>query len=64
MRVFELARELNVTSKELLERLRADGVEAKSHMSAIADEVAEKLRAAKAKASRARASEGICAVSC
>ncbi|MGI6086915.1 MAG: translation initiation factor IF-2 [Kiritimatiellia bacterium] len=49
MRVFELARELNVTSKELLERLRADGVEAKSHMSAIADEVAEKLRAAKAK---------------
>ncbi len=47
MRVFELARELQTTSKELLEQLRAADVDVKNHMSAIADEVAEKFRSAK-----------------
>ena len=34
-RVFELARELGVTSKDVLTKCRAEGIELKNHMSAI-----------------------------
>ncbi len=37
MRVHELAKELNLSSKELLEKLQTLGVEAKSHMSRLED---------------------------
>ena len=35
MRVFELARELGVTSKVVLEKCRAEGLEIKNHMSTL-----------------------------
>nr|HPJ72657.1 translation initiation factor IF-2 N-terminal domain-containing protein [bacterium] len=44
MRVYELARELEVSSKELLELLRAKGIEVKSHSSSISDDDAEIAR--------------------
>ncbi len=44
MRVFELAKELKLTSKELLERLREAGAEVTSHMSSVTDEDAQKMR--------------------
>ncbi|MBS3820291.1 MAG: translation initiation factor IF-2 N-terminal domain-containing protein, partial [Phycisphaerae bacterium] len=34
-RIFELARELGVKSKDVLEKLRAEGVDIKNHMSAV-----------------------------
>ncbi|MFO7871352.1 MAG: translation initiation factor IF-2 [Kiritimatiellia bacterium] len=44
MRVHELARELDVPSKELLGKLRELGVSVKSHMSAVDDETAALIR--------------------
>lgn len=44
MRVYELARELELSSKELMARLAALGIEVASHMSALPDEAAELLR--------------------
>src|SRR5260370_11132224 len=44
VRVHEVAKELGVTSKEVIERLRGLGVEVKSHSSTIDDEVAAQLR--------------------
>src|SRR5438309_596332 len=44
VRVHEVAKELGVTSKELIEKLRGMGVEVKSHSSTIDDEVAAQLR--------------------
>ncbi len=46
MRVFEIAKELKTTSKDLLERLHAAKVVVKNHMSAVPDEAAQMLRAA------------------
>ncbi len=46
MRVFELAKELNVKSKELLEKLGAMDVDVASHSSAITDDQANALRKA------------------
>lgn len=46
MRVNELAKELNVTSKELLGRLRAWSYEIKSHSSGLTDEQIERARSA------------------
>ena len=34
-RIFELARELDVRSKDILEKCRAEGVEVKNHMSTV-----------------------------
>lgn len=49
MRVYELAKELNVSSKEMLEKLQGFGVEAANHMCALTEEqmsvVHEKLAA-------------------
>jgi translation initiation factor IF-2 len=43
-RVYELARELGLTSKELIELLSKEGVEVKSHASTIEDEYADLVR--------------------
>ncbi len=40
-RVYELARDIGITSKVLMEELRTQGVEVKSHMSTLDDETAE-----------------------
>lgn len=44
LRVYELARELGLSSKELLELLHEEGVEAKSHASTIEVDMAELVR--------------------
>ena len=44
MRVHELAKELEVSSKDLLAKLRELGVEAKSHMSALDDSAVALVR--------------------
>ena len=46
MRIFELAKELNISSKDLLAKLRAMGIEAPNHMSALADEQIAQVREA------------------
>jgi translation initiation factor IF-2 len=44
MRIYELAKEMDVDSKELLEHVRELGVEVKNHMSAIDEETIELLK--------------------
>ena len=44
LRVHELAKELGLPSKELLERLKALKIEAKSHMSTLEEEAASRIR--------------------
>jgi len=44
MRIHELAKELGKTSKELLEELRQQGLEVKSHMSAVDEETVQRMR--------------------
>src|SRR5215213_11766819 len=44
-RVYEIAKELGVPSKDLLAKLSSMGVEAKSHSSTVTQDVADKLRA-------------------
>ena len=40
MRVYELARDLGISSKSLMEELRNQGIEVKSHMSTMDEETA------------------------
>jgi translation initiation factor IF-2 len=44
MRVHELAKELGLTSKDLISKIRDLGGDVKNHMSLVGDEIAEKLR--------------------
>ena len=44
IKLYELAKDLNLTSKELLKRAGELGIEVKSHLSNLEDEDAEKLR--------------------
>jgi translation initiation factor IF-2 len=44
MRVYELAKELNISNKELIGKLNELGTEVKSHSSGVDDEVVEKVR--------------------
>ena len=45
IRVYDLAKELNLTNKELIEKLETEmGVKVKSHSSAITESQANKLR--------------------
>ena len=44
MRVHELAKELGIENKELIERLQKEGLDIKSHMSSLEEEMAEKMR--------------------
>jgi translation initiation factor IF-2 len=53
MRVHELAKELNVTSKDLLARLKTLKIAAKSHASALTAEDVARVRAAKTRVSTA-----------
>ena len=55
MRVHELSKELGLSSKELLEKLQAAGIEAKNHMSALDDAAVQRMRALKAPAATATA---------
>lgn len=50
MRVHELAKELKITSKELIEKLQKQGVEAKSHMTNLDDEAVALAKGKKTKA--------------
>lgn len=43
MRVFELAKELNISSRELTEKLRTLGINARSHMTALAEDEVNKV---------------------
>ena len=44
IRVYELARELNMESKELVEALNAGGLDIKNYMSTLDEETASKAR--------------------
>ena len=44
IKVHELAKELNITNSEMLEKLKILGVEVKSHLSSLDDEIVEKIR--------------------
>ena len=44
MKVHELAKEINLTSKELLERASAMNIDVKNHMSILSDADVEKLK--------------------
>ena len=44
MRVHELAKELGIDNKELIEILQKKNVEVKNHMSSLEDSVAEEIR--------------------
>lgn len=44
MKVYELAKELDITNTEVIERLKKIGVEVKSHLSVVEDEVVGKLK--------------------
>ena len=44
MRVHELAKELGIENKELVEMLQKKNVEVKNHMSAVEDSVADEIR--------------------
>ncbi len=46
IRVYELARELNMTNKVLIEQLRENGFEVKSHMSAFDEEEVDSIKTA------------------
>lgn len=46
MRIYELAKRLNISNKELMEKLKSFGIEASSHMSALDDDKVEKVTAA------------------
>ncbi|MDM8543173.1 translation initiation factor IF-2 [Desulfococcaceae bacterium HSG9] len=46
IRIYELARELNMQNKALLQKLRSLKISAKSHMSSLDDEAAAKVKAA------------------
>ena len=45
MKVYELAKELNMSSKELAEKIKEMGIKIKTHLSAIEDEEVSKVRA-------------------
>ena len=44
MKVYELAKEMGITNAELIKRLSNMGVEVKSHLSVIEDEVVGKIK--------------------
>lgn len=44
MRIYELAKQLGVANKELMEKMKSIGMEATSHMSMITDSDADQIR--------------------
>src|SRR5215207_1248780 len=57
-RVYEIARELDLESKEVISRLREAGVEVKSHSSSVEEPVYERVFGAKARAEAERSGHG------
>ncbi len=49
MKVHELAKELNITNSEMIDKLNKLGVQVKSHLAALEDEIVEKVRKTLAK---------------
>ena len=45
IRIYELAKQLNVANKDLMEKIHSVGIEAKSHMGALTDEEVAKVTA-------------------
>ena len=58
IRIYELARELNMTNKELLDKLEELGIPVKSHMSSVeeseVDGIKAKIRGEKAAGARGK----------
>ena len=52
-KLYELAKEMDIPSKELLEKARAIGIELKSHLSVISDEDISKIRGEYKKSNKA-----------
>ena len=52
LRVHSLAKELGVTSKQVIEKCRAEGIELKNHMAAISFGLAESIREVKEQCDR------------
>ena len=46
IKLYELAKEMDIPSKDLLERVKKIGIELKSHLSVISDEEAQKIKKA------------------
>ena len=44
LKVHEIAKELGVSSKEVIEKAKAIGIEITSHLSSVEDDVANKIR--------------------
>ena len=44
IRIYELAKQLNVANKDLMEKIHSVGIEAKSHMGMLTEEEAEKVK--------------------
>ena len=44
MKLYELAKELNLTSKELLDKAKKIGIEVKSHLSGLEEDDVSKIR--------------------
>ena len=44
IKLYELAKEMNVSSKDLLEKAKKLGIELKSHLSVVSDEDVKKLK--------------------
>ena len=44
IKIHEIAKELNITSKEVLEKAKELGIEAKSHLSGVEETEAQKIR--------------------
>ena len=44
LKVYELAKEMNLTNQEMIEKLKNIGVEVKSHLSTVEENVVEKLK--------------------
>lgn len=43
MKIHEIAKQLNVNSKEVLERTQKMGIDVKSHLNSVSEEVAQKI---------------------
>ena len=57
IKLYELAKEMDIPSKDLLERVKKIGIELKSHLSVISDEEAQKIKKAFNKENGAEASK-------
>ena len=58
IRVYELAKELNMTNKQLLDRMREIDIQVKTHMSALEDDVVEAIKASISKEATAGSEDG------